>query len=116
MIQAIVAVLPVPVAPSMVWNRSPAWRLSESSAIACGWSPVGRYASDVWSEGTRDSVSTGLGGTDPAPGRAEDRLWPETPTAVRSPWRDALRRDLRGPRRRRRRRRDRFGRRRPVRP
>ena len=48
MIQAIVAVLPVPVAPSMVWKRSPALMPSESSAIAFGWSPVGWYASDVW--------------------------------------------------------------------
>src|SRR6185437_7528721 len=47
MIQAIVAVLPVPVAPSMVWKRSPATMPSESSAIAVGWSPVGWYASDV---------------------------------------------------------------------
>jgi hypothetical protein len=48
MIQAIVAVLPVPVAPSSVWKRSPDSRLSASLAIASGWSPVGRYASDVF--------------------------------------------------------------------
>ncbi len=41
MIQAIVAVLPVPVAPSSVWYRSPARRPSDRVAIACGWSPVG---------------------------------------------------------------------------
>ena len=59
MIQAIVAVLPVPVAPSIVWKRSPASTPSESSAIARGWSPVGVYASDVLNGGTRDSVAIG---------------------------------------------------------
>ena len=49
MIQAIVAVFPVPVAPSRVWKRSPACRLCESSSIAFGWSATGRYASDVLS-------------------------------------------------------------------
>ena len=47
MIQAIVAVLPVPVAPSSVWYCSPARRLAESCSIACGWSPVGSYATAV---------------------------------------------------------------------
>jgi hypothetical protein len=41
-VQAMVAVLPVPVAPSSVWNRSPAFSPSAISSIACGWSPVGR--------------------------------------------------------------------------
>ena len=41
MIQAIVAVLPVPVAPSSVWYRSPARSPSAIVAIASGWSPVG---------------------------------------------------------------------------
>ena len=41
MIQAIVAVLPVPVAPSSVWKRAPSWMLAASFSIACGWSPVG---------------------------------------------------------------------------
>ena len=38
---AIVNVLPVPVAPSSVWWRSPRARPSASVSIACGWSPVG---------------------------------------------------------------------------
>ena len=42
MIQAIVAVLPVPVAPRRVWKRSPARIPSEIEAIALGWSPIGR--------------------------------------------------------------------------
>jgi hypothetical protein len=41
-IHAIVAVLPVPVAPRSVWKRSPASMPSDSPAIAVGWSPVGR--------------------------------------------------------------------------
>ena len=40
--QAIVAVLPVPVAPRSVCPRFPARSDSASSAIALGWSPVGR--------------------------------------------------------------------------
>src|SRR5690349_529633 len=66
MIQAIVAVLPVPVAPSMVWKRSPAWMPSESSAIACGWSPVGRYASDVVSCATPAKAIDGSVAQEPA--------------------------------------------------
>ena len=42
--KAIVAVLPVPVAPSSVTKRSPADTPSTISAIACGWSPVGLKA------------------------------------------------------------------------
>ena len=41
---AIVAVLPVPVAPSRVWKRFPASSEAAISAIAFGWSPVGVYA------------------------------------------------------------------------
>src|SRR5207302_7983615 len=59
-VQAIVAVLPVPVAPTSVWNRSPATRPSPSVSIARGWSPVGWYASDVFSVATGD---TGYGMT-----------------------------------------------------
>jgi hypothetical protein len=40
-VQAIVAVLPVPVAPTRVWKRSPARIPSASVSIAFGWSPVG---------------------------------------------------------------------------
>src|SRR5205814_176095 len=57
-VQAIVAVLPVPVAPTRVWNFSPPRRLSASVAIAVGWSPVGRYASDVLKAGTRSRVAS----------------------------------------------------------
>jgi hypothetical protein len=47
----------VPVAPTSVWNRSPWSSPAASSSIARGWSPVGRYASDVFSDGTGDRVS-----------------------------------------------------------
>jgi hypothetical protein len=41
MIHAIVAVLPVPVAPRSVWYCSPACSPAVSCSIAVGWSPVG---------------------------------------------------------------------------
>src|SRR5262245_25854233 len=52
MIQAIVAVLPVPVAPRSVWKRSPEETDAASSSIARGWSPVGRYSDVTRSSGT----------------------------------------------------------------
>jgi hypothetical protein len=39
---AMVKVLPEPVTPRRVWKRSPAWMPALSSAMAVGWSPVGR--------------------------------------------------------------------------
>jgi hypothetical protein len=45
--QAIVAVLPVPVAPRMVWKRLPVWIESAISPIARGWSPIGAYKSEA---------------------------------------------------------------------
>src|SRR5581483_433460 len=54
-VHAIVAVLPVPVAPTRVWKRSPSWRPADSSAIARGWSPVGRYESEVFSAAIGDT-------------------------------------------------------------
>ncbi len=41
MIFAIVNVLPVPVAPSRVWNRRPSDSPSTAPSMACGWSPLG---------------------------------------------------------------------------
>jgi hypothetical protein len=41
---AMVKVLPVPVAPSSTWSRSPALRFSTSSGIAVRWSPIGSYS------------------------------------------------------------------------
>src|SRR4051812_7567591 len=41
MVHAIVALLPEPVMPSSVWNRSPRLTPSASLAMACGWSPAG---------------------------------------------------------------------------
>ena len=38
---AMVKVLPLPVTPSRVWQRSPRSTPSTSVLIACGWSPVG---------------------------------------------------------------------------
>src|SRR5579864_8443626 len=61
-VHAIVAVFPVPVAPMSVWNRSPATRPSDSSSIARGWSPVGRYASAAFSAVTGNRVSVSLPG------------------------------------------------------
>ncbi len=46
-VHAIVAVLPVPVAPRIVWKRFPAETDSAISPIARGWSPRGAYMSDA---------------------------------------------------------------------
>ncbi len=44
MVAAIVIVLPVPVAPSSVWNRSPSSMPCASDSTAAGWSAVGEKA------------------------------------------------------------------------
>ncbi len=44
MSQAVVADLPVPVAPSSTTSVSPALMRPASSAIAAGWSPLGEYS------------------------------------------------------------------------
>src|SRR5581483_3539088 len=59
-VHAIVAVLPVPVAPISVWKRSPASSPSLRISIAFGWSPVGRYSEDVFSGGTGDTGYPGM--------------------------------------------------------
>ena len=41
---AIVAVLPDPVDPSRVWNRSSFWTPATSVSRALGWSATGTYA------------------------------------------------------------------------
>ena len=41
MTAAVVKLLPEPVMPSSVWNRSPRSMPSASAAIASGWSPAG---------------------------------------------------------------------------
>src|SRR4051794_3000544 len=43
-VNAIVAVLPLPVTPRRVWKRSPSFSPSDSSLSALGWSATGRYA------------------------------------------------------------------------
>ena len=43
MSHAVVADLPVPVAPSSTTSRSPAWMRRSSSSMAAGWSPAGAY-------------------------------------------------------------------------
>src|SRR4051794_5951664 len=43
-VNAIVAVLPLPVTPRSVWKRSPSLSPSDSSLRAFGWSATGRYA------------------------------------------------------------------------
>ncbi len=45
--QTIVAVLPVPVAPRIVWKRFPADTEAAISSIARGWSPIGAYCSEA---------------------------------------------------------------------
>ena len=50
MSQAVVADLPVPVAPSSTVSCSPALTRRASSAIAVGWSPLGVY-SEITSKG-----------------------------------------------------------------
>src|SRR5205823_1541973 len=57
-VHAIVAVLPVPVAPTSVVYLSTSRSASLSVAIALGWSPVGRYAPDVLNVGTTSSVAS----------------------------------------------------------
>ncbi len=42
-VQAIVAVFPVPVAPRIVWKRLPSATEAAISSIARGWSPMGAY-------------------------------------------------------------------------
>src|SRR5438128_7460435 len=41
MVQAMVALLPLPVMPRRVWKRSPRWIPSARAATARGWSPAG---------------------------------------------------------------------------
>ena len=48
--QAVVADLPVPVAPSRTTSFSPAWIRVARSAIAAGWSPLG-WKSETTSKG-----------------------------------------------------------------
>ena len=45
-VQAMVALLPEPVMPSSVWNRSPRSMPSASAAMAFGWSPAGCEVGD----------------------------------------------------------------------
>ena len=50
--QAVVADLPVPVAPSRTTSFSPALTAPPSSAIACGWSPLGSKSLTTWKGAT----------------------------------------------------------------
>ena len=50
------ALLPEPVMPSSVWNRSPRLTPSANLAIACGWSPAG-WKSETTLEVGHDSQS-----------------------------------------------------------
>ncbi len=56
MVQAMVAVLPEPVIPSRVWNRSPRSTPSTSPAMAWGWSPAGRKGETTSKGGTTAMV------------------------------------------------------------
>ena len=47
MVQAMVALLPEPVMPSSVWNRSPRSMPSASVAMAFGWSPAGAKSETI---------------------------------------------------------------------
>ena len=58
-VQAIVAVLPVPVAPSKVWKRLPSLTDAAISSIARGWSPIGAYWSVAWNSRTDPKGSPG---------------------------------------------------------
>ncbi len=55
---AIVIVLPVPVAPSSVWKRSPFCTPSASEAIAFGWSAVGVKTLSSLKSGMRVAAPT----------------------------------------------------------
>src|SRR2546428_3355408 len=59
MVQAIVALLPEPVMPSSVWNRSPRFTPSASEAIAFGWSPAGAKSETTLKSGTLPSLERG---------------------------------------------------------
>src|SRR5690606_24969063 len=76
MSHAVVADLPVPVAPSSTTSVSPALMRAVSSLIAAGWSPLGVYSLTT-SNGRTDLVgcmnfSLG-GGTDSQPGGLRHR-------------------------------------------
>ncbi len=55
-VQAMVALLPLPVMPSSVWNRSPRSRPLVNSAMAVGWSPEGSK-SDTMRNGFEETPS-----------------------------------------------------------
>jgi hypothetical protein len=52
MVQPMVALLPEPVMPSSVWNRSPRVMPSASAAMAAGWSPAGSNGDTICRSGT----------------------------------------------------------------
>ena len=56
-VAAIVKVLPVPVAPSSVWNRLSEPRPSANPSIALGWSAVGVYAGFSLNLGTDSNLA-----------------------------------------------------------
>src|SRR5665213_3800972 len=67
MVQAMVALLPLPVMPSRVWNRSPRMTPSDSAWMALGWSPAGPKSLRTLKSGIRTrsyrgpvTVPTGL--------------------------------------------------------
>ena len=79
-VQAMVALLPEPVMPSSVWNRSPRSMPSASCAMAFGWSPAGAKSETTLNGGTdrcyRGGVTLPPGGESAAGGRA--RIWSHT--------------------------------------
>ena len=56
MVQAMVAVLPLPVMPSRVWKRSPCSTPRASASMAWGWSPAGDQLETSLKGGTSDML------------------------------------------------------------
>ena len=57
MVQAMVALFPLPVMPSRVWKRSPRSTPSASPSIARGWSPAGEKSLTTLNGGTADKAT-----------------------------------------------------------
>ena len=87
-VQAMVALLPLPVMPSRVWKRSPRTTPSDSWAMAVGWSPAGAKSETTLNSGMRSMVpgacdiipdatswprAAALAGARPRPGRSRLR-------------------------------------------
>src|SRR3954452_21608709 len=69
MVHAMVALCPLPVMPSRVWNRSPRSTPVASASMAPGWSPAGSKSETTLNGGTGGSYRGGVSST---PGLRQD--------------------------------------------